>query len=771
MSESIDNEALKFRVSSGLKNIIGKDLISDKFIAVFELVKNSYDAGATKVTIKFDKDTTGNLVLSIADDGCGMTREDIQNKWLFVAYSEKKKENRSADTYVNKIKRVSAGAKGVGRFSCDRLGKTLTLYTKSKSDDFAHVVNVDWHDFEISDSREFETINVQYSDTEKLPHNVASGTYLCISDLREEWDRKALLSLKQSLMKLINPDNNSGDLPFEIYLDVPSECDTDQRERDKLQSDQEILALERKVVNGRIRNDIFEKLNLKTVKIDVNISEDGKTISTQLTDRGEEVFNIVESNRKYTLLNNINFTLFFLNKVAKDSFKKQMGIIPKDYGSVFIYKNGFRINPFGNPGEDFFGIDARKAQGYKRYLGTREVIGRISITGDNPEFIETSSRDNGFIQTESVLSLSSFFVDKVLKVLEKYVVSIIFWAEPRKDSSDNQIVTPAEALETALLKFLTYDKTNDIISVSVNEQLLSEKEKTSGISQSLKKLLYEIDELNNKNLQDLSKDIDKKTQILIKQNISLEKENERKTKELSSALVERDSRIAQVHQLENARKQSVENLLDGMHSIFTQTETIRGNIQQLNDIISKLDFPEQPNVLKILTSIAHSNRKSNKIAEMAIKGNQTLSLSVSDDIREYIVQYIRDGLLVTNGLKCIVEDTTVPCICKYNPSGFGIVLDNIVSNSIKAGSDELVISFSDGDGYVFISFTDNGRGLESNIDTKTLFEYGFSTKVKHVGFGLGLPQIKKLIEKEMKGKVFIDLDYNNGFRLVVGLKI
>lgn len=477
MSENIDNESLKFRVSSGLKNIIGKDLISDKFIAVFELVKNSYDAGATKVTIKFDKDTTGNLVLSIADDGCGMTKEDIQNKWLFVAYSEKKKENRPVDTYVNKIKRVSAGAKGVGRFSCDRLGKTLTLYTKSKSDDFAHVVNVDWHDFEISDSREFETINIQYSATEKLPHNVISGTYLCISDLREEWDRKALLSLKQSLMKLINPDNNSGDLPFEIYLDVPSECEADQKERDKLQSDQEIFVLERKVVNGRIRNDIFEKLNLKTVKIDVNISEDGKSISTQLTDRGEEVFNIVESNRKYPLLNNINFTLFFLNKGAKDSFKKQMGIIPKDYGSVFIYKNGFRINPFGNPGEDFFGIDARKAQGYKRFLGTREVIGRISITGDNSEFIETSSRDNGFIQTESVLSLSSFFVDKVLKVLEKYVVSIIFWAEPRKDSSDNQIVTPAEALETALLKFLTYDKTSDIISVSVNEQLLTEKEK------------------------------------------------------------------------------------------------------------------------------------------------------------------------------------------------------------------------------------------------------------------------------------------------------
>lgn len=206
-----------------------------------------------------------------------------------------------------------------------------------------------------------------------------------------------------------------------------------------------------------------------------------------------------------------------------------------------------------------------------------------------------------------------------------------------------------------------------------------------------------------------------------------------------------------------------------MHSIFTQTEAIRGNIQYLKDIISELDSPEQTKVLKILSSIAHSNRKSNKIAEMAIKGNQTLSLSVSDDIREYILQYIQDGLLATNGLKCTVEVAEVSCICKYNPSSFGIVLDNIVSNSIKAGADELVISFSDEEGYVFISFSDNGRGLDAHINPEILFEYGFSTKGKRVGFGLGLPQIKKLIEKEMKGQVFIDTDYNNGFRLVVGL--
>ena len=102
-------ERLSFRVSSGLKNIIGRDLISDKYIAVFELVKNSYDAGASKVNISFVKTDTGTDQIMIADNGCGMTYNDIIEKWLFVAYSEKKTQNRKRSSYRDEIKRDVAG--------------------------------------------------------------------------------------------------------------------------------------------------------------------------------------------------------------------------------------------------------------------------------------------------------------------------------------------------------------------------------------------------------------------------------------------------------------------------------------------------------------------------------------------------------------------------------------------------------------------------------------------------------------------------------------
>lgn len=294
------NKELSFRISSGLKNLIGRDLISDRYIAVFELVKNSYDAGASKATISFKQSDDGTKRIIISDNGCGMTYADIINKWLFVAYSEKKPQHRQQSSFRDKIKREVAGAKGVGRFSCDRLGALLTLVTKTEQDKYANRVKVNWNTFELDDTKEFVNIPVHYSTTETLPSGFKSGTTLIIEQLREEWDRDALLRLKRSLMKLISPDANEGELPFNIELIVESERENDDKTLKKAG-----INPDRDIVNGIIHNDIFEKLNIKTTCIEVNISPDGELISSKLTDRGEYIFSVVERNRQYRELQNI----------------------------------------------------------------------------------------------------------------------------------------------------------------------------------------------------------------------------------------------------------------------------------------------------------------------------------------------------------------------------------------------------------------------------------------------------------------------------------
>ena len=166
-----------FKVSAALKNLIGKELITDQFIAVFELVKNSFDAYATKVEIIFENlyDELKEAKIIIKDDGKGMNYDDLKEKWLFVAYSAKTdgtedKSKREKTDYRDKIQsnRIFAGAKGIGRFSCDRLGEKLNLIT-IKDEPKAKIENlfVSWEDFEEDQKKEFIKIDVLHSRLSK----------------------------------------------------------------------------------------------------------------------------------------------------------------------------------------------------------------------------------------------------------------------------------------------------------------------------------------------------------------------------------------------------------------------------------------------------------------------------------------------------------------------------------------------------------------------------------------------------------------------------
>ena len=760
------NSTLSFRVSAGLKNIIGRDLISDKYIAIFELVKNSYDAGAYEVDISFVTTDAGQNQIIISDNGCGMTYTDIVEKWLFVAYSEKKTQNRKKTSFRDEIKREVAGAKGVGRFSCDRLGALLTLITKTETETSANKVEVNWNKFELDDTQEFMSIPVQYSTIEALPSGFSKGTTLIVDALRENWSRDDLLRLKRSLMKLISPDTDKGELPFDIELIVPSERENDNKVLNKTG-----INPDRDIVNGVIHNDIFEKLNIKTTSIEVNISEDGQLITSKLTDRGEYIFSFVEKNRNYYGLRDISIVVFYLNQSAKVSFTRQMGgVTPKNYGSVFIYKNGFRINPYGEPGQDFFGIDQRKAQGWKRFLGTREIMGRISIKGDNDQFLETTSRAHGFIQTPAVDMLADLFLEKVLKVLEKYVVNLINWGEPLK-SDPQHTISPNEIGEQIISQFITSVDSKDIVSVDYNPDILT-KSNTQGsqdsISMSLKKLESAAERTQDTGLINLTQTLKRRTKSLISHNIQLEEENAEKAKELAKAKTEGLVRERQVYFLKGAANQNVTNLVNGFHSIYTLTDASRGNISYLRELIAPMDLEKKDFILSIVGQIQQANEKAHKLADLAIHGNQSLKQSGPHSLNDFIRQYIDAGFAI-EGLKYELVQDNRAFDCKFDSSSIGIIIDNIASNSVKAGATILQISLEERGKFVEIAFSDNGIGLAENINPQSLFEWGFSSNRQKKGYGIGLYHIKQLVD-EMNGTVEIDTTYRHGFKLIVRLK-
>src|SRR5947209_480750 len=116
----------KFTVDARTIIALGRNSIKDNTTALLELVKNSYDADSTKVEIEIITKGKDGGYIRIADNGKGMTENEVESKWLRIGYSYK-----VFDT-VSKLGRRKTGEKGVGRLAADRLGSLLTLITKSK---------------------------------------------------------------------------------------------------------------------------------------------------------------------------------------------------------------------------------------------------------------------------------------------------------------------------------------------------------------------------------------------------------------------------------------------------------------------------------------------------------------------------------------------------------------------------------------------------------------------------------------------------------------
>lgn len=418
----MDSGTLTFDIKTGMKNIIGRDLITDDFIAIYELVKNSYDAYASYVQITFSDDE-----IIIADNGKGMSKSDLIEKWFAVAYSAKKDgteddEARRESNHLNNLKsrRFYAGAKGVGRFSCDRLGNGLVLKTAKHNELQAYSLEINWSDFEKDAKQSFDSIEIPYEEIQQnciFPQNKIHGTILKIRNLNSKWTENRLVELRRSLEKLINPF--SEDITFQIEIIAPAFVESD---KGKLR-----LGEKFKVINGLISNGILKVLDLKTTQINV-IIKDG-LISTKIIDRGNLIYHIEEPNVEKNIIDDLNINLYFLNRSAKINFGKLMDIEPVNYGNVFLFKNGFRVQPYGDVGDDSWKIDNRKQQGYNRFLGTRDLFGKVElITDDYKEFKEVSSRDGGLVETLGKVKLFSFFYEKALKRLERYVVGVL-WGE------------------------------------------------------------------------------------------------------------------------------------------------------------------------------------------------------------------------------------------------------------------------------------------------------------------------------------------------------
>ncbi len=767
-----DNKPLRFDVSTGLKTVIGSDLITDDEVAIFELVKNSFDANATRVDLYFGTDK-----IAVADNGNGMSYDDIEKKWLFVAYSSKRPENRASD-YREEVggRKHLAGSKGIGRFSTDRLGKIVRLQTRPKTHDSGpvHSVVVDWGKFDSDHLQRFEEIGVDYSannDGFDLPTGIppiTHGTIITIEKTRQSWDREKILDLKSALSKLINPFGEAVD-GFEIRVYSPTQLAADRAaERDAASAGEDLSPND--VVNGAVGNFIFSTLQEKTTFIDVRILEGGEQIESKLVDRGELIYRIQEPNT-YNSLKNSGFTcqLFFLNQSAKATFTRRMGIRSHNFGSVFLFRNGFRVYPVGEKDNDWYGMDSRKAQGYARFLGTRDVIGRVDVSGEGGQFEEASSRNTGLIENLAVVQLRHCFLEHCLKRLERYVVPVTYGDKEDKNTDDiSRLLTdPGRArVTTALAKLVDKD---DVQLLEYSKRLVGIiDERSEDFSGSLKSLRAIAEKTKDTSLAVSIAEAEERFSELRKSEESAQRQadEERRAREAAEARAVQAETTADKlgtelseekkrnHFLSSISALDKDTILNLHHQVTIYAVDINQQIENfLYKWAGKQTVPRE-DLVNSLERISLLNRKVMGISRFATKANFRLeSEKIEIDLAEYVEQYINDvarefligpmTISVTNDGKGFVQ--------RFKPIDVAVVIDNLISNARKARAGTVSFEITHpSNSTIHIRVADDGKGFDKRIaELDRIFEKGFTLTD---GSGLGLYHVRHVLG-EMKGTI------------------
>jgi len=733
----------KFRVSSALKTIIGRELITDDLVAVFELVKNAFDAHAKNVQIRFEGLRTASPKLVIKDDGKGMTTQDVDGKWLFVAYSAKTEgteddvEGKPKD-YRDKISRARtfAGAKGIGRFSCDRLGRYLNLYSRAQAAGPYELLSVDWQDFEEDSTKEFVDIAVQRRSLMEIPYKLESGTILEITGLREVWDRSRLKKLRNSLRKLINPHQENDAQGFAIDLVVPEEVENDENEEQA-----------RERVNGRIKNFLFEELGLKTTEIHCDVALEGRTITTELRDRGVLIYKLLERN-PFEHLRAVRIHLFALNRAAKVHFKKIMGVDNVAYGSVFLYKNGFRIHPIGDEGDDRLGIDRRKQQAYARNIGTRDLSGRIEITGDNKTFKEVSSRDAGLIDSPECRELIDFFYDFALKRLEKYAVDVIKWGNPPRGSEDE--VQPKDVKAQILDVVNKLTASDDVLNVEYDPDILDilTERASSSVVTALANFKRIAAQAGN----------DKLRREVARAERRLKQLSQAKEEAEAEAHLERRARVLTAKQLETERRKNLfllattrapEDQRDSLqHWIKVSAQKMSGKISALiHDM--KGDRIDKTKLLEALSRLQLWIDQTVKVSRIVTKADFNLELEqIRKDLSRFILEYLNSDDVTRARLKFSISYDARPFVVRFRPMEVTILFDNLVDNAIKAHAHNMNFEIRSADDKLAISVSNDGEAVPDGV-MDSLFELGISTRG---GSGIGLYTCREIV-KSMGGEI------------------
>lgn len=438
-----NDQVLKWRFDISTFRLIGRDLITDRVTALFELVKNCYDANAQTVKVVFENVGVGKTgsTICIEDDGYGMSFEDIRDKWMVIGTSSKRLHPYSPEPFNRKC----VGEKGIGRFAVDKLGDKVNIITKQDEKNQWLNVEIDW-DAYYKQSAENDEIKLftdienhyEYFDSENIHDH---GTTLKITNVRENWLENDIKRFVEESSKLISPFANMS-YPMQI-----------------------------KVVAPEYGIDTIATKNLDDVSIattSFSLSFD-PVLKTQDTAYFNEETGIIEIRTvPIKSFGGIQMKVYYFDDVARKRYRKEFPNHQID--GVKIYRDSVITTPFaenesdGDKKRDVLGIDKRLWMNIFDRVSTREVIGIVEITkDDNPLIIDATNRQD-FVDNEQYRDLKEFIITQ-LDAIEGYKKNL---RKQKKKKADNSLESAGQEIQTFISSVENIAKQNPNLKKSLD---------------------------------------------------------------------------------------------------------------------------------------------------------------------------------------------------------------------------------------------------------------------------------------------------------------
>ena len=397
------------KAKSHILSLLGDELIGSDSLAIFELVKNAYDADAEEVTVEFINLNQSNQQIIIEDDGHGMTNKVIQDVWLTIGTDFKRGKNRKES---KKFKRVSFGNKGVGRLAVHKLAKRITLETQAEGEMFSSRLTIDW--VELIASKEYiQDLEVSVETVADQLFKKGKGTRIILDRLTtKKWTKKALKDLVRKIDNIKNPFSPNPNFNIKIKANdfhqewISEVTNSNDILKDSLyqfgfkikvsDSTPESFAkfLWRYSFNPPLQANISKRTSRNTDTLNFHIGELYKDLDS------EEQYNRFLRNKDLSDIGTIKGKFYVFNQssiLLKMNFGGQINAVKqfiKDNSGVKIFRDNIRVYNYGEQYDDWLGLDLDKIQRAGDHFGKKVTIGAVELDlkSSNDGLIEKTNR-------------------------------------------------------------------------------------------------------------------------------------------------------------------------------------------------------------------------------------------------------------------------------------------------------------------------------------------------------------------------------------------